>query len=248
MWAGQLLASLFRSVAHLCTLMLPLQDHLMRRLCSFLASAFVLATVARALPAQEFEGVMRFVVQKDGQDAPDSITQFTKGSKMRLEIAGQPGALVFDGTKWFTTFPDVKRYVIIPAVDMASAPEMGRRNGKAVNTGKTSVIAGMKCELWHFAGVGENGDAESGDACLAKGAGFMVGRMSLNNMGRHMNAAGVAYEQARATGTGVLGATINGKVVLQTTKAQAGPQSDALFAVPPAYSATTMREIFKLKQ
>ena len=220
----------------------------MRIAGSFFASALVLATAAHALPAQEFEGVMKFVVQKDGQDAPDSITQFTKGSKMRVEIAGQPGALVSDGTKWFTIFPDVKRYVIIPAVDMASAPEMGRKNGKAVNTGKTSVIAGTKCELWHFAGTGESGNAESADACLAKGAGFMVGRMSLNNMGRHMNAAGVAYEQARTTGTGVLGATINGKVVLQTITSQAGAQPDALFAVPPGYTATTMRELFKFKK
>jgi hypothetical protein len=167
----------------------------MRRTSFFIASTLVIASASTALPAQEFEGVMKFTVQKQGQDAPDSITQFTKGSKMRLEIAGQPGALVSDGSKWFTIFPEVKRYVVIPAVDMASGEgEMGRRNGKAVNTGKTSVIAGTRCELWHFSGTGEDGSAEAGDACLAKGAGFMVGRMTVNNMGRHMNAAGVAYE------------------------------------------------------
>ena len=126
--------------------------------------------------------------------------------------------------------------------------EMGRKNGKGVNTGKTSVIAGTKCELWHFSGTGEDGNAEAGDACLAKGAGFMVGRMTLNNMGRHMNAAGVAYEQARATGTGILGASINGKVALQTIELKASPLSDALFAVPPGYTATTMRELLKFKQ
>jgi uncharacterized protein DUF4412 len=213
-----------------------------------IASALVLASASTALPAQEFEGVMKFTVQKQGQDAPDSITQFTKGSKMRLEIAGQPGALVSDGSKWFTIFPDVKRYVVIPAVDMTSGGgEMGRRNGKAVNTGKSSVIAGTKCELWHFSGTGEDGSAEAGDACLAKGAGFMVGRMTLNNMGRHMNAAGVAYEQSRATGTGVLGASINGNVVLQTLELKASPEPDALFSIPAGYTATTMRELFKFK-
>ena len=221
----------------------------MRRASFSIASALVLASASTALSAQEFEGVMKFTVQKQGQDAPDSITQFTKGSKMRLEIAGQPGALVSDGSKWFTIFPDVKRYVVIPAVDVASAgDEMGRRNGKAVNTGKTSVIAGTKCELWHFSGTGEDGNAEAGEACLAKGAGFMVGRMTVNNMGRHMNAAGVAYEQARATGSGILGATINGKSVLQTVELKATPQPDALFAIPAGYTATTMRELFKFKQ
>ena len=188
-------------------------------------------------------------MQKLRQDAPDSITQFTKGSKMRLEIAGQPGALVSDCSKWFTIFPEVKRYVVIPGVDVASAGgEMGRTNGKAVDTGKSSVIAGTKCELWHFSGTGEDGNAEVGEACLAKGAGFMVGRMTVNNMGRHMNAAGVAYEQARATGSGVLGATINGKTALQTTQLKATPQPDALFAIPAGYTATTMRELFKFKQ
>lgn len=220
----------------------------MRRTCFYIASALVLAIAPLSLQAQELEGVTKFVVQKNGEDASDSITQFTKGSRVRLEIAGQPGALVSDGSKWFTIFPDVKRYVIIPTVDMSSGGgEMGRKNGKAVNTGKTSVIAGTTCELWHFSGTGEDGNAEAGDACLAKGAGFMVGRMSLNDMGRHMNAAGLAYEQARATGMGVLGATINGKVVLQTIKLQGAPQSDALFAIPPGYTATTMREIFKMQ-
>ena len=221
----------------------------MRNRCSFIATALMLAIAARALPAQQFEGVTKFVVQKDGGDAPDSVTQFTKGSKMRLEFASQPGALVFDGGKWFTLFPDVKRYVIIPENDTTGAgPELGRKNGKAVHTGKTAVMAGTTCELWHFAGTGDDGNPESGDACLAKGAGFMVGRMSLNDMGRHVNAAGLAYEQARATGTGVLGVTINGKVMLQTIKSQAGAQPDALFAVPPGYTATTMREIFKFKK
>jgi hypothetical protein len=64
----------------------------MRNPGSFMASALVLAIAARALPAQQFEGVMKFVVQKDGEDAPDSVTQFTKGSTMRLEFASQPGA------------------------------------------------------------------------------------------------------------------------------------------------------------
>ncbi|MEP7067290.1 MAG: DUF4412 domain-containing protein [Gemmatimonadota bacterium] len=212
------------------------------------ASALVLVATSRALAAQNFEGVSKFVIQHYGQDEPDSVTQFTKGSKMRLEFAGKPGALVYDGTKWFTLFTDVKRYVIIPIMDTADAgPELGRKNGRATSTGKTSVIAGIKCELWHFTGTGEDGAAEVGDACLARGAGFMVGRMSQDDMGRHANAAGLAYEKARASGMGVLGETIDGKVVLTTLKAQPAPQADALFAIPPGYKATTMKEIFKFK-
>jgi hypothetical protein len=220
----------------------------MRRANICIASALVLAMVTLPLAGQDFEGVMKFVVRKSVDDAPEPLTQFTKGSKMRIEIGGQPGALVSDGHKWFSIFPDVKHFVIIPAVDMAGGGgEMGRKNGTAVKTGKRSIIAGIPCEVWHFTGTGEDGNAESGDACLAKGAGFMVGRMTLNNMGRHINAAGLAYNQARASGMGVMAASINGKVVLETIKVQAMPEADALFKAPPGYTPTTMGQTFRLK-
>jgi hypothetical protein len=217
----------------------------MHRATLYVGAACLVATTAAPVAAQGFDGVMKFAVRQETGGAADTLTQFTMGSKIRFEGMGSGGALISDGDKWFTLIPGTKHYMIVPAIKQEGA-ELGRQNGTAVKTGKMETVAGISCEVWHFTGMKDTQTAESGDACLAKGAGLMVGRMTVNDMGRQFDAAGIAYNQARSSGMGVMKVTTNGRVVLETIKAEVKSVSDETFKAPPGYTAITTAQLFKL--
>jgi hypothetical protein len=215
----------------------------MNRAMLYVVAACLLAATAVPVAAQGFDGVMKFVVRQETGSAADTLTQFTKGSKVRFEGMGSGGALISDGNHWFTLLPGTKHYMVVPAMKQ-EGPELGRQNGTAVKTGKMETVAGISCEVWHFTGMKDSQTTESGDACLAKGAGLMVGRMTVNDMGRQFNAAGLAYNQARSSGMGVLRVTTNGRVMLEAFKAEARSVADETFKAPPGYTAITTAGLF----
>jgi hypothetical protein len=209
----------------------------------FLIVAGITATAAARLPAQQFDGVMQFVSYEGHSDRPDTMTQITKGSKIRFEGMGKRGgAMIFDGTNRIILLPDQKAYMNMPdnfGADAADA-EMAKHHGTAAPTGKTETIAGIPCADWHYKGTKADGSPEEGEACIAKGAGMMVNRLSGGMAGKYFDAGGQAFADVMKSGAGVMKVTNNGKVSFVAVKAQATSVPDAMFAPPADYTKMDM--------
>lgn len=211
------------------------------KLC--LAAAAVLATAPARVAAQGFQGVMQFVSYEKDSNEPDTMTQMTKGSKIRFEGLGKSGgAMIMDGTNRLILLPDQKQYMNMPADfgGAAAAKEAAKHRGVAVKTGKTENIAGISCEDWHYKGTDEDGKPEEGDVCLARGAGLMLNRLSGGLAGHIFDAGGQEFNNAINSGAGIMKVTDHDKVVLIALRAQASTIPDAMFAPPPDYTQLTM--------
>jgi hypothetical protein len=214
------------------------------KLC--LAAACLLATASSRLAAQGFDGVMQFVSYEDHPDQPDTMTQITKGSKMRIEGMGKGGgAMIIDGTNRIIIIPEQKQYMEMPASfgSKSAATESAKHHGVAVKTGQKETVAGITCENWHYKGTNEKGKAEEGDACVAKGAGLMINRLS-GGMSAHLfDAGGQAFNDAMNNGGGIMKVTSNGKVMFVAVRAQASSVPDAMFAPPAGYTKMDMSQM-----
>lgn len=211
----------------------------MHRAHLYLTAACLLATTAAPLAAQGFEGAIQFVSYERKSGTPDTMTQISKGSKIRLEGMQHGGAFIMDGDKRIVLMPDRKQYVVMPASMMDENPTIKQRTGNAEDTGKSATVAGVKCEIWHYSGTRDDGTPQTGDACLAPGTGLMVGKF----MGRHMPqyfTGGKALSEALMKGMGVMQATENGKVVFTAIAVKPTAVPDAMFAPPPDYKAMDM--------
>jgi hypothetical protein len=214
------------------------------KLC--LAAACLLATASSRLAAQGFDGVMQFVSYEDHPDHPDTMTQITKGSRMRIEGMGKGGgAMIMDGTNRIIILPEQKQYMELPMNfgSKQAETESAKHHGVAVKTGKTERVAGIPCEVWHYKGTDDHGKPTEGDVCLAKGAGLMMNRLS-GGMTQHVfDAGGQAFNDAINNGAGILKVTSNGKVVFVAVKAQATSVPDAMFAPPAGYTKMDMSQM-----
>jgi hypothetical protein len=212
----------------------------------YLAAACVLATASSRLAAQGFDGVTQFVSYEDHPDHPDTMTQITKGSKIRFEGIGKGGgAMIMDGTNRIIILPEQKQYMELPESfgSKHAATESAKHHGVAVETGKKETVAGIKCEDWHYKGTDEDGKPEEGDVCIAKGAGLMINRLS-GGMTEHVfDAGGQAFNDAIKNGAGILKVTGNGKVLLVAVKAQPTSVPDAMFAPPSGYTKLDMSQM-----
>jgi hypothetical protein len=173
------------------------------------------------------------------RDRPDTITQMTKGSKMRIEgMGGHGGAMIVNGTTRTIIVPEQKIYMDLPA-DMggkSAAREAAKHHGVAEKTGKTETIAGIPCQDWHYKGTDDDGKQEEGEVCMAKGAGLMITRMAGPMMMHVFDAGGQEFNEELNKGGGILKVTNNGKVSMLAVKAQATSLPDAMFAPPAGYS------------
>lgn len=213
----------------------------MQRIMLALAAACVLAAGATRLSAQNFDGIMQFVSYEDHAGSPDTMTQFTKGSKIRFEGMGQEGgAMIFTGTSSFVIMPDQKMYMELPAdFGAGAAAKAAKRHGVAVKTGKSETIAGISCDVWHYKGTDDDGKPQEGDVCLAKGAGLQLSRLTHGLSGQFFTEGGPQFAEALKTG-GLMKATDNGKLSFLAVKAQATSVPDAMFAVPAGYTKMSM--------
>ena len=161
----------------------------MRSAQFFLAAACMFAAASTPIAAQGFDGVIQFVSHEQDSNQSDTLTQMTKGSKIRFEGMGKEGgAMIIDGNNRIILIPDKKQYVNMP-VDFgreAAGAESAKHHGVATKTGKTENIAGIPCEDWHYKGTDDDGKAEEGDVCVAKGAGMMISRLSGGMMPTHL--------------------------------------------------------------
>jgi copper(I)-binding protein len=211
------------------------------KLC--LAAACVLATASARLSAQGFDGVIQFASYENHSDHPDTMTQITKGSKIRFEGMGRNGgAMIMDGTNRIILIPERKQYMNMPANvgEHAAAAEASKHRGTAERTGKTETIAGIPCEDWHYKGTRSDGTPEEGEACVAKGAGLMINRLSGGMAGHVFTAGGEAFAEAIRSGAGIMKVTNNGKISFVAVNAKATSVPDAMFAPPPDYTKMDM--------
>ena len=210
----------------------------MQRAKLLFSAGCLLAAAAPPLFAQGFDGVIQFVSYENHADHPDTMTQMTKGDKVRIEGMGRRGgAMIMNGTSRIIVMPEQKQYMELPADfgGRAAASEAAKHHGVAVKTGKTETVAGIPCEDWHYKGTDDDGKTQEGDVCVAKGAGLMLGR--LTGVAAHMfEEGGQAFNDALKNGGGLMKATNNGKVSFEAVKAQATSLPDAMFAPPADYT------------
>jgi hypothetical protein len=207
------------------------------------AAVCLLATATSRLAAQGFQGVIQFVSYERDSNEPDTMTQMTKGSKIRFEGLGREhGAMIMDGTNRIILMPDKKQYMNMPAEfgGREAAAEAAKHRGVAVKTGKSENVAGIPCEDWHYKGTDDDGKSEEGEVCVARGAGLMINRLSGGMMSHMFDAGGPAFNEAINNGGGILKVTNNGKLSLIAIRAQASAIPDAMFVPPPDYTALTM--------
>lgn len=198
-----------------------------------LAVASLVAAPTTQVRAQSFEGVTQFVnYETSNSDHPDTITQIVKGPNMRMEGMGHGSAMIMTANKMIMIDTPNRQYVEAPmdAKDFASS---STRKGSAVKTGKTESIAGVTCDDWHYKATNDDGEAEEGDACIAKGAGVMLGNFAKGGVMQILTEGGTAFNDAIHSGSGILKATKNGKVDLLVLHTKASAVSDASF-LPPA--------------
>ncbi len=173
---------------------------------------------ARRVAAQTgFNGVITFISHKsDGTQS--TFVQTTKGRKVRFDgFGGQEGTMIIDGDAkvMMIVQPEKKQYMTISEEDAKQmqammAPMMEKMKAKGMKnphadagkyhfekTGRTEVVAGTRCEVWH----GTYADADSteeGEACMATGVGFALAELTYGNPMMQRGQAGwERFEQYR---------------------------------------------------
>ena len=213
------------------------------KLC--IAAACLFATATPQLSAQGFDGVIQFVSYEKDSEHPDTMTQMTKGNKVRMEGMGRGGVMIINGTSRIIVVPEQKQYMELPASfgEKEGARESSKHQGVAVKTGKTERVAGIPCEDWHYKGTDEDGKAQEGDVCVAQGAGFMISRLAGGMMQHMFDQGGPEFSNAMKNGGGLLKATNNGKLSFVAVKAQATSLPDAMFEPPAGYTKMDMSQM-----
>jgi len=176
-----------------------------------------------------------------------TLVEVQKGNKTRIEMGGttaggSQGAGIIDRDAGTMTviMPAQKTYMTFPQRPLDQAAMSKQSTGdKATftNTGKTKIVAGVPCEIYHGT-VLRNGKPEEGDACIAKGVGLnpfdFIGAPDLRG---GMSPEIAALRDLLKDGRGVLEATTyrNGQatVELEAKQIDRSTPSDAAF-IPPA--------------
>lgn len=231
-----------------------------------------------AAAAQAFQGTIRFTVRDENGRATD-ITQFSrpgKSSFMAVESGKPGGGMIVDSTAGTMTIIDngEKTYTVINLAmmqqmmqgmaGMARGMQRGNRadadpapKGTITPTGRSEVVAGVTCQVYSYDGTSD-GKHETGEVCLAKGAGVMAGgqipgqlpgmmgmqaRQSMQQRLRAWGPLGTLLSQ----GYGILKATNNedGKPngSLVVTAFQRGTPPDASFQPPAGFKEKSMGDM-----
>src|ERR1700688_1828471 len=166
---------------------------MMRTLAFAVASA--LACAAGPVAAQgTFAGMVAYkILNPDGKTVV--LRYYVRGtlSRQEFEAGGQMGAYIADATTGDMTMlmPQRKQYIVInlktgagpmaqmaqgmagghgPGASMPKAPDLSKL--KVTATGQHETIAGISCEVYHFASSDPN-EHMTVDVCGAKGMGFL---------------------------------------------------------------------------
>jgi hypothetical protein len=118
-------------------------------------------------------------------------------------------------------------------------------------TGRTEIVAGVPCEVWHGEYTDESGEKDEGEACVATGVGFALSELTYNNpMLQSGGAAHEQFEQYRQLvggNKGILKATSvkKGKTSteLEAIKIERKIVGDEVFAPPAGYKEIRMGDL-----
>jgi hypothetical protein len=232
-----------------------------------------------AAAAQRFQGMIRFTVRDESGRATE-ITQYAtpgKSSFMAMETGKPGGGLIVDSTAGTLTMIDGehKTYTVVNLVAMQAmmrgmagmAGGMQGRRGTDADTergpkgtitaaGRSEVVAGVTCQVYTYDGT-NNGKHDTGEVCLAKGAGLMAGGDVMAQLPGMMGAQRQTMQQRLqawgplgtmlAQGYGILKGTNyeDGKLkgTLVVTAFQRGAPPDAAFHAPAGFTEKSMGDM-----
>lgn len=203
---------------------------------------------AAPLAAQSsWEGVIEF---KGFRKDSSKMIQTSKGNLVRIDMmeAGKHGdkrgSVIFDAkTRTMTMIMyEQKMYMTTPMKSMDSMAaslreEHGPKDISFKDTGRTEVVAGTKCEIYHGTSTMADGKVEEGEACMAKGVGFNVMDFGRGGRGQSSDPTTKMFQKMAEKDLHMLKAwqMKDGKmeVMLEATKIEARSVSDAEMK-PPA--------------
>ena len=194
---------------------------------SILALALALLAAPAAAQQTAFEGTVTFQTDHGGT----MMYSVWKGLA-RMDVGTQHGAVatIIDPAKktLLILLPDQKMYM---QKDLPDAPAPDTHGGadsafKLTNTGKTDVVAGVKCEIWHA--VSSSGTT---DVCAARDMGGFFPGNAMRNEPPPAWAQGLRgnFFPLRVTDA-------TGKMLLLATKVEAKKFDASYFAVPAGFT------------
>jgi hypothetical protein len=229
--------------------------------------------LAGALPAGHlvaqtgFNGVITFKTTSSSGRI-DTVKQMTKGRRLRLDgFGGEGGAMIIDkdAGRIMLIQPERKQYMTMTEADAKQmqammGPMMERmkqQHGEAskgklsfTKTGRTDVVAGVRCEVYRGEFIGANKDKEEGEACVASGVGFALGDLMNNPMMMAGGRGSSEFEQYRelvGADKGILKAARieNGQARndLEAIKIERATVPDSMFAPPAGYTAINLADM-----
>lgn len=225
----------------------------MRTARSLWSIAFVVAGALIPAAARAQSDGVTTVVLHSKAEGDRTIVQWAKGKKTRLDMtrpAGEGGgggnvSIIVDGDAGTRTMVMHERKMYMTGETRAGGgrPDAGGGDKTAwTKTGKTETVAGVSCQIYHGVGVDEAGKKQEADACIAKGAGFRVDRMSTRGpmgggaLGRMLQ-MDVGPDQGLMKLTSYEGGP---HVDLEVTKIEKKAPTDADFQPPAGYQTMQM--------
>ena len=200
-----------------------------------LAVLSLVAAPSSRLAAQGFEGVIVFEVHLFGP--PNTVTQMTKGSKIRIEGMGGPSnVMILNADKIITLDVAQKKYSVRGVDDLRPISASEKHSASAVRTGKIENVAGVLCEVWHFKKIHPGEQPEESDVCVSKSMGFGFYRMIGGAAAGYYDAGSQAFTDAMTKGSGgIMRNSQNGSNQIVAVKVEAKSIPDAMFAPPSDY-------------
>lgn len=220
----------------------------MRNALKLLALATAATLVLPSGASAQFEGVITIAVH-DRQDGNMTLTQWTMGTKYRLDM--DQGSQDGDGPGVATMIlnPDAKtvtmimyaRQMYMTSPMTTPKPRAASKDdedlGKLTNTGRTETVAGVSCEVYHSVTT-EGNKQQEGDICFAKGVGFMPASMSgAGAMGEGMRRLNAKIGVPPGSGIMKVTSYVTGKpyVDMEVTKVDRRTLSASDFLPPAGY-------------
>ena len=216
-----------------------------------------------------FNGVITFLSDRSA-GKQDTMVQYTKGHKVRIDGFGAShGAMIVDNDAkvMMMVDPEKKQYMTMTEDDAKQmqammGPMMEKMKQQQAQkadpsklaftkTGKTEIVAGVPCEVYHGAYTEEDGGKDEGEACVATGVGFALDAVTFNNpMIQRSGAAHDRLEQFRQLvggNKGILKATSfkDGKATTQmeAIKIERKTLGDDVFAPPAGYKEIRLADM-----
>lgn len=232
----------------------------------------------RVAAAQATQGMIRFTVHEtDGHTT--EVTQLSRPGKtsfMATQTGKPGGGMIVDSSAGTMTVinGEEKTYMVINLAMMQqmmqgmagmargmthrggdSTVESEARKGTITPTGRSEVVAGVTCQVYAYDGT-DQGKHETGEVCLARGAGLMVsgsmnmpgifGMQQRQSMQQRLQAWGPLGTMI-AQGYGLLKATNyeDGKLkgTLEVTALQRGPAPESAFQPPAGFTEKSMGDM-----